>query len=167
MTTSDEPKIDAKTEQAENESWLSHIQFDDSCDTLEVVGKLTEWWEASCTAHAVDPDDKRFKNVLYFILELAKNALEHGYGGEVQALFGNGAITVTVTDHGQGFENPNDDILYGAPGHGLSQVKGYADELTIETNGKKFVKVPKRKRLLDSDETDVKTGTKITFVKKF
>jgi anti-sigma regulatory factor (Ser/Thr protein kinase) len=63
--------------------------------------------------------------------------------------------------------DPNDDILYGSPGHGLSGVKRYADEFIIETNGMKYAKTTKKKKLVLSKDTNVQQGSKITFIKNF
>ena len=175
MGIEDGPKFNREIEQSESEPRFNSIQFDSShfgeaeksVDTNEVVGELNGWWKKICVENKIDPDDRRFKNIDYFIIELGKNALEHADGGEIKVLFENDKITVIVTDRGQGFENPNDDILYGVPGHGLSEVKRYADEFIIETNGKKFTKVPKKKKLVSSEDTDVQSGTRITFIKKF
>jgi len=175
MGIEDGPKFNHGIEKRENEPRFNSIQFDNShfgeteksMGTEQIVEKLNEWWEKICSENKVDPDDKKFKNIDYFIMELGKNALEHANGGEIKVLFENDKITVIVTDHGQGFENPNDDILYGAPGHGLSEVKHYEDEFIIETNSKKFTKVPKKKKLVSSEDTDIQNGTRIIFIKKF
>ena len=50
-------------------------------------------------------------------------------------------------------------------GHGLSQVKKYADEFVIESNGMKFIKVPKKRKLMRSEDTEIQKGTKISFTK--
>jgi anti-sigma regulatory factor (Ser/Thr protein kinase) len=96
---------------------------------------------------------------------LGKNALEHAGGGEIKVLFGIGKITVIVTDQGPGFENPNDDIE-ALPEHGLSEVKKFSDEFMIETNGRRFTKIPGKRKLVVTEDTRVVHGTRITLVKK-
>ena len=167
-------ELKSETEQRERESRVYNIQFDNShfgdfeipIDTLKLVGELNEWWDKICIESGINPNDKKIYKIGYHVIELGKNALEHAGGGTIKVNFERGEVTVIVTDQGQGFENPNDDILYGAPGHGLSEVKRYADEFIIETRGKKFVKVPKKRNLAISEETDIQQGSKITFVKK-
>ena len=100
-------------------------------------------------------------------MELGKNALEIAEGGEIKVIFEPDKIKVVVTDDKGWDGDPNDDILYGSPGHGLSGVKRYADEFIIESNGVKFTKVPKKKKLVKTEDTEVEQGTKITFIKNF
>ncbi len=135
--------------------------------THDLVGELNGWWKRICTEQGVNPEDKSLKQVDYYLMELGKNALDYTGGGEIKVIFESNKITVVVSDQGQGFEDPNDDILYGSPGHGLSEVKRYADEFIIETNGAKFTKAPKKKKLVRSEETDIQQGSKITFIKNF
>jgi len=142
-------------------------QAERTYDTDEFVGMMKEWWEKICLENNINPDDKKLKNVDYYIIELGKNALEYANGGEIKVIFEKDKIRVVIIDN-KGWDNdPNDDILYGSPGHGLSQVKRYADEFIIETNGTKYTKVPKKKKLVMSKDTDVQQGSKITFIKNF
>lgn len=136
-------------------------------DTDKLVGKLNRWWDAICKGHGQNPREEPWEAIGYHIIELAKNALEHADGGTVTVSEDADAVRVTVSDNGQGFEDPNNDILYGSPGHGLSGVKKWADELVIETNGRKFAKVGNRKKLVRLQDTDVQRGTRITMVKRF
>jgi anti-sigma regulatory factor (Ser/Thr protein kinase) len=134
--------------------------------TDEVVVELNEWWARICLENKINnPDDRRLKNIDYYIFELGKNALEHAGGGEIKVLFGIGKITVIVTDQGPGFENPNDDIE-ALPEHGLSEVKKFSDEFMIETNGRRFTKIPGKRKLVVTEDTRVVHGTRITLVKK-
>ena len=135
-------------------------------DTYGVVGGLNKWWDDLCTQEGFNPDDKRFGKIIYFIIELGKNALEYGESGEVKVIFNPNEITAIVTDSGPGFEDPNDNIE-AFPHHGLSSLKQYADKFTIETNGRKFIKIPKKRKLVISEETtDVQRGARITFSKR-
>jgi hypothetical protein len=129
-------------------------------DTGALVEMLNDWWDGLCKDRGLNPGNKKLDTVGYCILELGKNALEHAYGGEIK---------VVVTD-GKGWEgDPNDDLLYGSPGRGLSQVKRYADEFIIETRGKKYTKSSKRQKLVISEDEDtaVGQGSRVTFIKKF
>ncbi|MBU4030945.1 hypothetical protein KJ756_02210 [Patescibacteria group bacterium] len=135
-------------------------------DTQELVSMMNKWWKQICAENNLDPNDKKLKNINYYIMELGKNALEVAEGGKIKVILEPNKIKVVVTDDMGWDGDPNDDILY-KQGHGLSQVKRYADEFTIETNGAKFTKVPKKKKLVKSEDTDIKHGSKISFIKNF
>ena len=165
-----EPKI----EEEKKEPKIHSVQFDNShfgeiyspIDTLGLVAEMNDWWQNISVENGYpNKDDKRWKNVDYYMMELGKDALEWGDGErEIKIILEGDRITVVVSDQGNGFENPNDDIE-SHPNHGLFVVKKFADEFIIETNGKKFTKVPKKRKLAMTEETDVKKGTRITFVK--
>lgn len=161
---------DSKENEVEPRSHEIRFDFDSFDDTKESIDtdvvrrKLDTWWDNICAANEVDPRDGNLEHVGYFIIELGKNAFENAHGGEIRVTFEEQKITVVVTDKGPGFENPNDDIA-ASPEHGLSELRDYADELTIETNSTKFTKVPDGEELVRTDDTDVKQGAKITFVK--
>lgn len=140
--------------------------------TNEVIGGLTRWWEQICSEVNIRPRDRRLKNIEYFILELGKNILEHADGGELKVIFEKGRITVVATDRAGGIEDPDATLIYGNPEHGLDAIRKFADEFTIETRGRKFVKLPKGKRVKDkvfdeSGETDIQQGSRVTFLKRF
>lgn len=140
-------------------------QAEKTYDTGTLVRMLNDWWDDLCKERGFKPGNKKMDTIGYYILELGKNALEHAGGGEIKAIFEPDKIKVVVTD-GKGWEgDPNDDILYGSPGHGLSEAKRYADEFTIETRGKKYTKASRRPELVES-EGIVQPGSKITFIKK-
>ena len=162
-----EPKIE------EEKQKLYNVEFNEDhfgevktpVGTLSLVGKMNTWWKNICVENGWDKDDKRWKNIDYYIMELGKNALEYGRGDrEIKILFGENKITVIVTDNGVGFDNPNDDIGVRHE-HGLSVVEKFADEFIIESNGRKFVKVDNKRKLVKSEDTDIMRGTKITLIK--
>lgn len=135
--------------------------------TLSLVAEMNDWWKNTCTQNGLDHEEesKRCKNADYYMMELGKNALEYGGGErEIKILFEENKITVVVTDNGAGIDNPNKEIEFH-PEHGLSVVKKFADEFTVESRGKKFTKIKKKIKLLESQDTDVTQGTKITFIR--
>ena len=142
-------------------------QAEKTYDTFGLLTMMSEWWKKICLENNIIPDDKKLKNVDYYIMELGKNALEYAGGGEIKVIFDPDKIRVVVIDNKGWDGDPNDDILYYSPGHGLSEVKKFADEFIIETNGQKFTKIPKRKKLVRTQDTDIKQGSKITFIKNF
>lgn len=160
MGIEDHPNTNQK--EKELQVFTAHI---DGFDTYALVGRLNKWWDDACIANHLDPRDEKIEEIGYCVIELSKNALEYANGGEIKVTFEINKITGVITDRGQGFEDPNDDITYN-PGHGLSEVNDYADEFIVETNGKKFVKVPKNEKLVSSEETDIQEGTRITFIKR-
>jgi len=128
------------------------------------VGALNDWWQKICTESGLNLNSKELKKIDYYLLEIARNAFENIGSGEIKVIFEPKKATIIITDHGHGFENPNEDIQLG---HGLHQVKKYADEFIIESNGAKFTKIPKRKKLVKTEDTDIMQGSKITFIKNF
>lgn len=162
-------------ESKENEPKAHQVDFDDNhfgeieapIDTLTLVGKLNTWWDKICTENGLNPDDEKIFNFGYYVIELGKNALEYADGGEIKVIFEGQRITIMVTDQGQGFEDLNDINYSTSLGHGLSEVRKYADEFTIETNGKKYTKVKGKRKLVETQESDIKQGSKITFIKNF
>jgi anti-sigma regulatory factor (Ser/Thr protein kinase) len=138
-------------------------------DTDALVGKMHTWWEQICTENSIDHDDKIYGEIHYHLMELGKNALEHGDGGMINVIFEPDKITVIVSDKGQGFEDMG-DVEYSSSsqyGHGLYEVRRYADEFSIESGGKKYGKVKSKRKLVDMGASDITTGSKITFIKNF
>lgn len=164
------PEIESRFEK-EQKSYS--VQFDEShfgetkvaVGTLGLVGEMNVWWENICAENGWDENDKRWGNMNYYLMELGKNALEWGHGErEMQIFFEENKITVVVSDDGAGFEDPNNDIDIH-PGHGLSEVKKFADGFIIETNGKKFSKIKGKRKLVKSEDTSVSRGIRITLTK--
>lgn len=129
-----------------------------------IPGRIGRWWEKICSENSLEIKKKELEGVLYYLVEVARNALEKVGSGEIKVIFEPNKIIVTISDQGHGFEDPNKNILSN---HGLDHVRKYADEFIIETNGAKFTKIPKKKKLARSEDTDVKRGSKITFIKNF
>lgn len=137
--------------------------------THGLVGELNGWWKIICAQQGINPEDERLKKVDYYLMELGKNALEYARGGAIKVIFEPDKITVIVSDHGQGFENQN-DVEYSTSsqmGHGLSQVRKFADEFIVETGGKKYAKAKGKRKLVVMGVSDITEGLKITFIKKF
>jgi hypothetical protein len=135
--------------------------------TCGLVGELNDWWQKICTEGGINPEDERFKNVDYYLVELGKNALEYADGGEIKVIFEPDIITVVITDQGQGFEDQN-DVEYSTSsqmGPGLSQVRKFADEFVVETGGKKYAKAKGKRKLVLMGVSDITVGSKINFIK--
>ncbi|HAU39495.1 MAG: hypothetical protein UV80_C0008G0028 [Candidatus Peregrinibacteria bacterium GW2011_GWF2_43_17] len=127
-----------------------------------IPGAVNTWWSQICLENGFDPQKKRLQLMAYYLIEIAKNTFENVGSGEIKVTFEPAKITIVVTDQGTGFENPNEDMI---PNHGLDQVKRYADTFTIETNGRKFTKVKGRRELVETTDTNIRQGSKITFSK--
>lgn len=138
-------------------------------DTDTLVGMLNDWWKQICDANNINPNDKKLKNIDYFMMELGKNALEHADGGEIKIIFEAHGITVAVSDQGQGFKNLDDIEHFSSAQycHGLYEVRKYADEFSVETGGKKYAKAKYKRRLIEIGTSDITRGSKITFMKNF
>ncbi|MFA5871187.1 MAG: hypothetical protein WC858_00520 [Parcubacteria group bacterium] len=170
----DEGRLFKQPEKKETNPKCYKIHFDDDhfgdietpIDTYRLVGRLNAWLDTIFAENQLDSANPKISFLCYCIVELSKNALEYATGGEIAVNFEPNKITVIVADNESWDGDPNNDILYGSPGHGLSRVKGFADEFIIETNGQKLMKVPGKRKLVKSADTEIKQGTKITFVKK-
>lgn len=110
--------------------------------TQELVGELNEWWDNNCSENGLDPKDDSIHVLGYQVIELCKNAFEHAHGGEISVIFEPDKIIVIVSDQGVGFDDQEQmEYYFSIQGHGLSGIKEYADELTVETSGAKYTKV--------------------------
>ncbi|MFA6307464.1 MAG: hypothetical protein WCS88_02145 [Patescibacteria group bacterium] len=127
-------------------------------------GSLNNWWKKICLENEPEVSAEELGEIIYYLIEVARNAIEKVGSGEIEVIFDKNKITFVVTDQGVGFENPLQQIK---PKHGLYEVRGYADEFTIETNGKKYTKIPNSLNLDQSEETDVIQGSRITFTKNY
>ncbi|MEI7426247.1 MAG: hypothetical protein WCK16_05005 [Candidatus Moraniibacteriota bacterium] len=127
---------------------------------------INDWWHDICKENKFKANERRkFDKSHDCLLELGKNAFEYSGGGEIKVIFEPKKIIITVSDNGSGFDdNPNSIMVEH---HGLYFVNKYADELIIETNGKKYSKVRGSASLLEISETDIMNGSKITFIKNF
>lgn len=129
--------------------------------------KIDEWWAQICSENNLNPNERRLKNLMYHFIEVARNAFEKVGSGELKVTFEPKKIVIVVHDQGEGFGDADDVNNAMAMGHGLSQVKKYADEFVVETNGRKYVKGKGKQKLIESQDTDIQRGSKITFIKNF
>jgi anti-sigma regulatory factor (Ser/Thr protein kinase) len=163
-------KKEAKTKSYEvdfNDRHFGEIERPGGTDKL--VGDLHNWWAKICSEAGLNPEAKHLAKAHYYIMELGKNALEHGDGGKIKVIFELHKITVITTDQGHGFEDL-EDVEYCSSsqyGHGLNEVRKYSDDFCVESGGRKYAKVKGKRKLIDSGESDIKTGSKITFIKNF
>jgi len=135
--------------------------------TLELVYELNKWWDGTCITAELNPKDEILAEIGYHVIELGKNALEHGGGGEIKVIFENEKIIIIISDQGQGFTNAYHVDHELSSGRGLEQAYSFSDEFYLETNGRKYTKPTVGDNPIESDETGVESGTKITIVKNF
>ncbi|KKR18931.1 MAG: hypothetical protein UT48_C0039G0006 [Parcubacteria group bacterium GW2011_GWE2_39_37] len=128
-------------------------------------GAVSEWWEKICLDNKLDPTSENLRELELHLIEIARNAFEEVGNGEIKLIFEPHKITAVVTDQGPGFESPPNELMWSM--HGLDLVKKYADEFSIETNGIRYSKESSDSDLIESGEADIKTGSKITFIKNF
>lgn len=171
-------------EQSEHEPKAYNIRFDESHFGDEEIdpkivkvqaergsswipGAINEWWAQMCSENNLNPNEKRLQNTSYHFIEVARNAFENVGSGELKVIFEPKKITFEVSDQGKGLGD-QEDVEYLTSlqyGHGLYQVKKYADEFSVETGGKKYAKVKNKRKLVEIGLSDVTRGSKITFVK--
>jgi len=132
-----------------------------------IPGAIDRWWAQICAENNLNPDEDSLQYFIYHLIEVARNAFEKVGSGELKVTLEPKRIIVVVQDQGQGFGDANNVHYAMAMGHGLSEVKKYADEFIIETNGRKYTKTKDESRLVESQDTDIQQGAKITFTKTF
>lgn len=132
-----------------------------------IPGAVGHWWDRICLENTLDAKEKKLQNFLYYFIEIARNAQESVEKGTLKVMFDTHTITVVVEDGGEGFPDA-ESVKYAIDiEHGLWQVKRYSDTFILETNGKKYQKVKGQKYLVESSDTDVQHGTRVTFSKVF
>lgn len=147
-----DPKV-VRSTQMYGDSWLP--------------GEIDKWWAQICSENNLNPNERKLQNLMYHFVEVARNAFEKIGSGELKVIFEPKRITTVVHDQGEGFGDANDVNYAMSMGRGLSQVKKYANEFIIETNGKKYTKAKGKSKLIESQDTDIQQGLKITFIKNF
>lgn len=130
-------------------------------DSPKLGGQISAWVDDILKEHGYEYAEG---GPAYFLAELARNVVEWARtAGDVKISIDEDKFSATITDSGAGIEQPA-RIIKSKPGHGLSSLLDYADELTVESLGKKFVK--KGKRLVSAGTSDINEGTRITFTKQ-
>lgn len=166
-------KIDFESAKKAMEEWrTAKVPFDNTHFdnkevppySIELSGKLNEWWDAFCIKNRLDPQTEPFREFSYHFIRLGLNAMEDAGGGEISVVISNKKIIATITDQGEGIEDPNAEIKK-YPDRGLDRSKTYADEFTVESRGKKYTKQRGKKKLVLSLDTDVEKGTRITLAR--
>jgi hypothetical protein len=135
-------------------------------DTDGLVGFLNKWYDQKLEESGINSSDKLYSLFGYYVIELAKNALEYANGGEITVTFSEDELKVVVRDLGESFRNPNRQIFDENHDHGLYQVIQYADEFEIEEPAGTFYKDQKNPNfLLFREQTSVLVGKKIVLKK--
>ncbi|MBI2607287.1 MAG: hypothetical protein HYW51_00435 [Candidatus Doudnabacteria bacterium] len=145
------------------------VRFQTEHGSSWIPGAINEWWSQICAENNLNPNEKKLQNMLYHFIEVARNAFENVGSGEIKIIFEPKKITFEVSDQGQGFGGQEgvEYLTSSQYGHGLSQVRRYADEFSLETGGKKYAKTRGKRKLADMGASDITAGSKITFIKNF
>ena len=107
----------------------------------KLADRFNNWWNDLCKKNGFNPESKRFGMLSYHIMELARNALQNTGNGSIKVTFNPKNVTVVVFDDGPGFdEGPLYHYASHFYGHGLYGVVEYADEFSLETHKRKYVK---------------------------
>ena len=135
----DGQELDQKTIDEADHNWLPEL--------------LNEWWKKICLENKPEVDDKNLAEAIYYLIEIARNAIEKVGSGEIKITFDKNT------------KNPLEQIKRH---HGLYEVQGYADQMMIETNSKKYIKEPNTWGIaLSQEATDISHGSRITFTKNY
>jgi len=128
-------------------------------------GALNKWVAKICNENNINLKDEHKPDFFYYLMEIAGNAMENVGKGKIEITISDNGFSAVVTDEGKGFEGDiNNNIKKG---HGLDQIISYSTDFLIESNGKKFEKKEGKEELIESLDTDVSEGTRITFSKIF
>jgi len=147
----------------------AHVVVDESM-IEDLPRKIDEWFQGFCIENNLNPKNKAIGRIAYYIIELAKNAVQHGSNGYVRVKLIGDSIEVTVQDTGSGFEDPIEDMEFSVGGgYGLKDAMRYANDFSIETKGLKFHKEITRgkpKKLVQTGASETLIGSKVIFVKR-
>lgn len=136
----------------------------------EIPGEVGELFQNFCEKNNLDLKNKIIDRIGYHAIELAKNIADHATSGQIEIRLVGDSIEVITRDSGAGFDPVEDIESSIGGGFGLKETMRYADEFFIETKGAKFQKEitkGKRKKLVEKGPSDVTTGSKVTFLKRF
>lgn len=131
-------------------------------DTKSIGEKVGGWWKEVSVQSGTAATPGKLYAIGNYLLELVKNSLGDGKSdGKVTANFDDEKIWIVVENFGSEEKDFNPNI---SGDYGFKEVVEYADELEIESNGKFFEK-DRRNNMEHTDDSDLRNGNKITFVK--
>lgn len=124
--------------------------------------KVLAWWKEISSQSGTATSPGKIYAIGNYLIVLVKNSLSDGKSdGKVSAIFDEEKITIIVEDFGS--EDKEINLNIGGE-YGLKEIIEYADDFTIEADGS-FYEKNKRNQMEETDESDLRKGSKVTFVK--
>ena len=124
--------------------------------------KVSAWWKEISTQAKSEATPGKLYAIGNYLVTLTKNSLSDGKSdGKVTAIFDQEKITVVIEDFGS--EDREINLNIGGE-YGLKEIIEYADDFFIEANGS-FYEKNRRNQLEDTDESDLRVGSKVTLIK--
>ena len=126
----------------------------------EIVGA---WWKET----SKEANSKATPGKLYaignYLIELAKNSLSDGKSdGKIKAFFDSERIKIEI----EAFSDEGREMNLNVGGnYGMKETIEYADDFVVESNGKRWEKASVREMLQEYGESNLRTGSKVTFIK--
>jgi|GEM_PF-3897272 len=132
-----------------------------------LITGMNDWWDDLCKERGIDPDaNEEFSEIGYQLLELVKNAFEYGTGGgDIKVTFDKDAVIATIENSGEAFDPLEAIHISAGGGHGFYRAIEWADDIEIETGGKRYIK-DAEETLRESGTSPITDGAKITLKKK-
>ncbi|EKE19545.1 MAG: hypothetical protein ACD_8C00142G0001 [uncultured bacterium] len=143
------------------ENYLRSIEIS-KADAKNIPEKVGNWWKETAKESGTKASPGKLYAVGNYLIELVKNSLGNGESdGKISVIFDHEKIKIVVEDFGSAEKQSNLNV---GGDYGFKEVIEYADVLEIEADGKFFEK--NRKGFVEeTDEGDLRTGSRITFVK--
>ncbi len=124
---------------------------------------VSVWWkEISKEAQSRTSPGKLYA-IGNYLVEMAKNSLSDGKSdGKITAYFDDERIKITI----EAFSGEVRELNLNVGGsYGMKEAIDYADDFIVESAGKRYEKAKVRELLEEYGDTELRTGSKVTFIK--
>lgn len=132
--------------------------------TSNFVSEVNDFWDGACSEYGIDPKNEVIENAGYLVCEIARTAFENeeAKGCKVSLDIEADAIRIVVEET-IGVYDEEADIEVLEVGGGLSGAFESSSTFAIEINGKKFEKQPEENELVKTGDSEIATGSRVTF----
>jgi hypothetical protein len=127
-----------------------------------ITEKVGTWWKEVSKESGTAASVGKLYAIGNYLITLVKNSLGDGKSdGKVSAVFDEEKITLEVEDFGS---EDKQQVMNIGGDYGFKEIVEYADAFEIEANGT-FYEKNKWGKMDQTDESDLRVGSKVTFVK--
>jgi hypothetical protein len=128
-----------------------------------IQGIISPWWKDISKQSASKASPGKMYAIGNYLLELVKNSLSDGKSdGKVTAYFDEERIKIEI----EAFSSEQRELNMNVGGsYGTKEAIEYADDFIVEASGKRYEKANVREMLEEYGETDLRNGSKVTFIK--